>query len=482
MTTRLIFVRSSLRPLRLVCLALPLVIGACGASPTGGAQAQSNMGGGSGETPPSSSAPVKFFTKLTSTRSIQLWKTDATAAGTVPIMDIATAPESGTVVLGFIEYHGFSYFSLDDGVNGRELWRTDGSVAGTGLFVDIHTQPGAGSDPRQFTIFNGLLYFSATDPFHGRSLWRTDGTAAGTLPIKTLSLSGSFVEFGGALYFEADDGITGSELWKTDGTPDGTVLVKDINPQAPSSFPRELTVMNDTLYFTANDGTTGAELWKSDGTAAGTLLVKDITPAQPWNAAPADNNYRPLDLKASNGALYFQANDGEHGYELWKSDGSAAGTALVKDIDPTTIGPNPPSSFGGFTEFNGALYFSANNQQQGSELWKTDGTVEGTVLVKDINPTTGSSPSRWFAWNGRLYFEANDGVAGYELWSSDGSTAGTVLLKDLNPTAGAGSFPNDLSVLNGTLVFRANAGDADDAIWKTDGTSQGTILLKSLNP
>ena len=403
MDTCLGFSKPLLTLIRLSCITVPLAIGACGGAPASTSQGGATTGGG-GTEGPSSSAALKFFTRLTSTDSIQLWKTDATAEGTVSVLDIDTAPQQGTVVFGFTELTGYSYFSLDDGINGRELWRSDGTAAGTQMFMDIHAQPGVGSDPSHFTIFNGLLYFSATDPQNGRSLWKTDGTQAGTRPIKTLSPTGSFVEFDGALYFEADDGITGSELWKSDGTADGTVLVTDINPQAESSYPRNLTVMNGALYFTANNGRDGAELWKTDGSAAGTLMLKDITPAAPWNAPPADNNYRPLDLKAFNGTLYFQANNGERGYELWKSDGSSAGTVLVKDINPATTGPNAPSSFGGFVELNGALYFSATNNEHGSELWKTDGTADGTVMVKDINPTTGSSPGRWMVWNGLLYF------------------------------------------------------------------------------
>ena len=135
--------------------------------------------------------------------------------------------------------------------------------------------------------------------------------------------------------------------------------------------------MGGTLFFTADDGIHGSELWKSDGSQAGTVLVKDIDPD-----ADGYDEYGPSYLTAVGGTLFFTADDGIHGEELWKSDGTRAGTVLVKDIHPGDYGSDPSS----LTDVRGTLFFTARDGIHGSELWKSDGTRAGTVLVKDIRP------------------------------------------------------------------------------------------------
>jgi ELWxxDGT repeat protein len=106
---------------------------------------------------------------------------------------------------------------------------------------------------------------------------------------------------------------------------------------------------------------------------------------------------------ASASVKFLAANDGVHGSELWKTDGTAAGTVLVKDINTAAGADSNPY---GFTEFNGAHYFNADDGVNGAELWKTDGTAIGTVLVKDINTATAGrvGPSELTSFNGALYF------------------------------------------------------------------------------
>ncbi|MBW4615118.1 MAG: hypothetical protein KME21_17960 [Desmonostoc vinosum HA7617-LM4] len=241
------------------------------------------------------------------------------------------------------------------------------------------------------------------------------------------------------------------------------------------SQPNNLTKVNSTLFFTANNNTDGVDLWKSNGTTAGTVVVKNILPG---SSDGFPNSYYPFSLTNADGTLFFVTDDGIKGGELWKSNGTAAGTVLIKDIRSGSLGSDPSD----LTNINSKLFFIANNGTNGLELWKSDGTASGTVLVKDIRPgSNGSSTTNLTDVNGTLFFIADDGTKGAELWKSDGTKAGTVSVKDIYPGSNS-SLPSKLTNVNGTLFFAANDGTYGLEIWKSDGTAAGTVLLKDINP
>jgi ELWxxDGT repeat protein len=406
---------------------------------------------------------------------------------------------------GFVVMNNTLYFAADDGVHGSELFKSDGTAAGTVLVKDIN--PGsASSSLSNMTPVGGTLYFAADDGVHGYELWKSDGTAAGTVMVKDInpgsanSLPESLTNVNGTLFFSAYDGIHGRELWKSDGTAAGTVIVADINPRSDSSVPLRLTNVNGTLFFAANDGKHGRELWKSDGTAAGTVMVKDIKLTEDiyrvfgsHGISKSPGSSDPNNLTNVNGTLFFIATDG-NGYELWKSDGTAAGTvSVVANVDynsqltavnGTVFFNGPDGTYkslwksdgtaagstivapvaaedetGDLANVSGTLFFKAGNQ-----LWKSDGTTAGTGLVKDIYPGNNYVGS-WQLTNvnGLLYFTANDGVHGWELWQSDGTDAGTVM-QDINPGS-ASSSPNYLVAWNNKLYFSANDGIHGNELW-----------------
>src|SRR5262249_37722922 len=153
-----------------------------------------------------------------------------------------------------------------------------------------------------------------------------------------------------------------------------------INPGPASSNPVELTQVNRTLFFSADDGSNGTELWKSTGIPYGTVMVEDAVPG--GGIAPGLASSSPGNLTAGNGTLFFTGDDGTHGYELWKSDGTPSGTVMVEDAVPG--GGIYPGAFGsyprGLTDVNGTLFFSADDGTNGRELWKSDGTPSGTAM------------------------------------------------------------------------------------------------------
>lgn len=178
-----------------------------------------------------------------------------------------------------------------------------------------------------------------------------------------------------------------------------------------------------------------------------------------------------------NGRLLYAGNDAPRGYQLLSS--ATDGTEVIHD---TTFAVAP-------FKVNGALLFAAETNDSGVELFRSDGTAAGTTLVKNINlQSAGADSIREVDWaqavvfKDRLYFVANDGVNGQELWASDGTTSGTVMLQDIKTTGSGNSVVNSLTVSGDTLYFLANDQVHGHELWKTDGTSGGTSLVRDFTP
>ena len=379
----------------------------------------------------------------------------------------------------FAEYYaslgGEAFFNTDDAVHGAELWRTDGS--GAILLKDIC--PGTcGAIPRRITRAGSRILFFAEDGEHGLELWGTDGTPAGTSLVKDIwpgvesGANGTWMlEAGGTIFFPANDGLLGQELWKSDGTAAGTVLVADLRPGAEGSIPAPHVAAGGTVLLDADDGVHGREPWLTDGTAAGTRLLADVNPG---TAGSIDQFSQPDKawLATSGGRFLFVADDGPHGRELWASDGTEPGTILVRDFRTGTASGLPSQ----LTELAGTIYLAASSEAFGSELWRTDGTPAGTSIVKDIVPgSAGSVPQELTVFAGRLVFRATDATHGAELWTSDGTEAGTALVKDISTTS-AGE-PRGFAVVAGQLLFFADQGTDGLELWRSDGTGAGTVMV-----
>ena len=336
------------------------------------------------------------------------------------------------------------------------------------------------------------------------------GDAFGSATTQT-----EFAPVGDRTFFVADNGQDGNELWVTDGTEAGTRQVLDINPGSASSNPGVFKEFKGELYFVANDGTNGEELWKSDGTASGTMMLRDIHPGSgyqyPYGNGPLQSF--PRDLIEVNGLLLFSAEDSVNGAELWRTDGTAAGTMMVRDIFQgeftDSYGTYPNSSNPtGLTLFNGEVYFAADDGTTGRELWKTDGTSEGTVLVSDLYTgdydyirdgqnfgtyPNSSSPTQFVESAGALFFIARDGlelgataaqdISNYELWRTDGTDAGTAKVREIDATNVGGLTPSsELFDVGGLLVFAADDGISGEELWRSDGTEEGTLLYYEFEP
>jgi ELWxxDGT repeat protein len=334
--------------------------------------------------------------------NVELWAFDGSVARMVADINPGT---NGSDPSFLAAYGARLYFCASGPAGASKLWQYDPS-SGASL------APGSASQaslPQDLFAYGGQLYFRAarfgTPGNIGIELWKFDGAAQS--PLDMFPGSGSsypqhFIEFNGLLYFNACGSPgQGTELWRYNGSgmPAEAARIYPDNGSSPENF----AVFNGQLYFSAYDGVHGRELWRFDG--ANAFLAADILPGGQYSSS------NPSGLTVYNGKLYFCATDEIHGCELWSYDGTQA--QMVAEINPT---PDPgngdtflmDSSPGGFKVFNGLLYFAANDGVHGRELWSFDGTTARLAL--DINPGPyGSEVSELIVFQGTLYFSADDG-------------------------------------------------------------------------
>jgi len=242
--------------------------------------------------------------------------------------------------------------------------------------------------------------------------------------------------------------------------------VADIGPGASGSGQHAFACAGGLLYFDASDGVHGFEPWRSDGTAAGTYALADVHPA----GSSSPHGWTPLGAQ-----MVFVAFDPTIGEELWRSDGTPAGTSLLVDLQNGFVGgPYALATVGD------VLFFAGYGAGSGFELWRSDGTASGTSQVAEIFAgSTGSLPDHLTDLEGTLMFSARDDDSGErELWRSDGSAGGTLLVKAFD---GVGA-PQDLRAVGSLLFFTARTPSTGRELWRSDGTSAGTWLVLDVSP
>jgi ELWxxDGT repeat protein len=386
------------------------------------------------------------FVERAGDSDLEVWSTDGTGQGTVQLTDFEPrfpwedALEETTRFQGAV-LNGQLFFNADDGEHGQELWRTDGTRAGTEPVADLNRSIlGVSSAPRYLMPLGSLALFF-TGPGDAPELWKSDGTEAGTVPVKafgpeeldgTLLAREQFAEAGGVLvYFAYDRSFDAGSIWRTDGTEVGTFPLTATSASLDWNLV-EIEAVGSTVFFTSK-GDHGTELWATDGTLAGTRRVLEALPGSGLRS-----------LTSFQGKLYFAAPG------LWRSDGTAAGTQAVADVHPAHL-----------TVHAGRLWFSTDGDEQ---LWSTDGTAAGTRLEVDFGPEPGLfQATSLVSFGDRLLLS----FEGQGLWVTDGTEAGTERLVDRN---GNGI---SAAVLGDRLVFAAS-----EVLWESDGTPAGTLQVQ----
>ncbi len=332
------------------------------------------------------------------------------------------------------------FFSANDGARGRELWRTRGTAASTRRVRDIH--PGlASSSPDFLTAFKGKVFFAAGDGTHGRELWKSDGTSAGTVMVKDIQAHGSslyrsgftlptpWVVFKDRLYFGVQFDHLG--LWRTDGTRAGTKLVIE------GVYPQNLLATSVRLYFVGLSGgcAVSEDIYSSDGVSPNPTLVtsyyQDLpivtfqgrayyhhgedTSRRLYRTAGTASSTGPLlpkvalddgsPLLATGGALFLSQHGG-----LSISDGTGTGTHALRDAESGFIARVD------VVRLNGLWYFPGGFGDAASDLWRTDGTSDGTSMASPVDLDFQHDLRSLVKSGGAVWFTANDSIHGRELW------------------------------------------------------------------
>ncbi|MSW49288.1 MAG: hypothetical protein F2817_00180, partial [Actinobacteria bacterium] len=312
------------------------------------------------------------------------------------------------------------------------------------------------------------LWFTVqlNDGSNAQRLVRTDGTVAGTTTLRTFQgyAPQNLRAVGGKVYFAAGDATTGQEPWVSDGTADGTRMIKDLFPGVTNytggSYPNsggghDFTAVGDKVAFSASDGPDGGGLFMTDGTAAGTTKVRGNLYLNGMASSPRS------------GELLFVAYDRADtaaGYQLFRSDGTTAGTKRVF----TDAGVLRDAYE--LTRIGDRVIFRGTGASHGNELWTSDGTADGTTLLKDIRPGGDSYPQNIVKSEDGAYFRAYTGTT-HDVWKTDGTAAGTRRVFD---TAASGvQFTSGLVAI-GRSVFFQGYSNGRYRLWTGDGTADGT--------
>jgi trimeric autotransporter adhesin len=404
------------------------------------------------------------------------------------------------------------YFVANDGIHGSEIWKSVSPYdeQSTSLVKDMTAGPtNWGATGHYTSAFNKIFFFNSDGTYNGLSM--SDGTEQGTRVVgpvvcannQSCNVNYPIASSQGKIFWSNfarkngpyRDVLTGMTmtLWKTDPSTGTTVKVKDFN-----SIENWLEDVNGTLVFIAKPNNGNFGLWKSNGTSTGTVAV--YTSFNPVNLSgyPTSQNGHPYYYYktrfVSGGNLYFASSDATYGTELWKTNGTAAGTTRLTDINPGT--GNSAPAMGAI--MNGFLYFSANDGTNGYQIWKIPlGGGTATRVTNIDGGTTGADPMWLTAVGNTLFFSAYSGLNGRELWKTDGVPFNESVI-DIN-SGTASSNPNyfnyqtdtdwepkymySMALIGNYIYFAADDGNGYN-LWRSDGETTGEVygINEPLNP
>ncbi len=486
-----------------------------------------------------------FIARDPITTLMQVFTTDGTPAGTQRVTSLFIANDNGLQQL--TAFNNELYFIRVENSNDRIIYKTDGTP---GDLTEVKNFGVVSPFPSSFRATSTELYFVFSTPATGSELWATNGTTVGTRLVKEF-VAGAADGIGGLstariigheLYLIVYPTPTSSEIWKTDGT-----TTEKIVSETGIGQMYNLAATSTGLLYSHNDGNLHGNIWASSTTGdiqklkefppipgntyAGyegtsfngflymTLPSSDNTRHELWKTNGDDVFERILNapknpqyFQIAGNRLYFLADDGTHGQQVWYTDGTnmvmmtefdaategevsnqfffvwgdrvffhtlLAGqvTLWLTDVTGNGITALPPGPSGPFGIMNDKVYLSGVRDPQILQLWSSDGTAGGTQIIKEIDIVSSSSMALSGAQvlNGKLLFSASSAPYAtserrHQLWVTDGTTGGTIRFREEGfAHGGFQCIP-----YKGLAYFGGNDEESGFAIWRTDGTLQGT--------
>lgn len=405
-----------------------------------------------------------WFTMHSPTTGRELWVSDGTPSGTYPFMDIN--PGLGSAFTNYFELKsyvldGVLYFHADNGTHGAEPWRTDGTVAGTYMLRDC--EPGSGSSAFSDPVgLNGQLYFLGSS---GNTLWRSDGTEQGTTALYSFQIARGLSAIGNFIVFSAAQNNEGEELWRHNTTNGTTSLVLDLNGAFGASLPINFHRTPNRLYFMASTQS-GWELWRTNGTAATTALVKDINPG---DANGTLQSYSTTTITSIGDTVYFRATDGVTGFQLWRSDGTDAGTWRVSSLADAVL----PEI--GFPIVNGKVLFSSFAE---SRFHAYDPTTDQSTITTYPSRYYFNNIDRYRFVDDVLVHIGKDSVYGCEVMWHNGTASGYTVEADMTDNwspQNAQGFNRVIGRLGTRVLFTAGRSHLSPygPLWSFDVATSG---------
>ena len=400
------------------------------------------------------------------------------------IFDVGDAEPS----INFVTTDSYTFFTFDDGVHGSELWVTDGTPIGTKIVKDITEGESSSNISDTLVSLNNKVYFTIGD----NNLWVSDGTESGTHILVEIGYSMSnFYTINNKILFN----ISGYEgkpfsIIASDGTEIGTVLLEipdDVNISMLMMSSSMSLKSKDYIYFTGFSKTWSSVLWRTNGTISGTTVV--------WEPSSGNNFTLPYSTSLNN-VIFGKIHSDDAGDELWATNSSGTSANMIKDIIQGTTGSTPIDLF----EYNGKIYFTANDPDTAeyyeteyynseteqmelmtgynykSALFVSDGTEDGTHVLKLNGKSIEGSFNKYAVYNNILYFIAPFDGDKPKLWRTDGTDVGTYIVQEFENE----SMDNLIATPNG-LYFEQNYDCSNPVdctrLYYTNGTVNSAVVV-----